>query len=487
MTLSPPDTRIQVLYELALSIGPASTVEETLERALSNYLQKLDCSGGAALERRDRAGDDVGYDLVTAIPRQSSLVDDAVDAARDRLPDSRAALSRQAPITKTVSPELHRYYLRLPEFGALVLVRKGTPLPDAVVRSLSQLNETLAEVCERIALQQEFETQYRELFEHAPVMFALTEPVDGEPTVVDCNRRFASTLGHDADELVGRPLAELYTDESAAALDREYDRALDGDLGVTEREFRTRVGRRVTTVLHAAPRRDRQGRVVGTNSLYVDVTETRRQNQQLSVLNRVLRHNLRNALTGLDAQVEAAADRADDEVSALLEEVSDRTDDLFETVELSHRVRNVLDDTEVERHRVDRVVERLAARAREEFPDATVSVSTVPATVTATQSLDAALWELVENACEHAGDAPDVTVRVRTDEVKTTVSVADDGDGIPPAEHRVLTDGEETQLDHGSGLGLWLVHWVVRASGGDVAFDATGGTTVTVRLYTPDG
>jgi signal transduction histidine kinase len=50
------------------------------------------------------------------------------------------------------------------------------------------------------------------------------------------------------------------------------------------------------------------------------------------------------------------------------------------------------------------------------------------------------------------------------------VSVADDGPGIPDHERAVLTDGEETALEHGSGLGLWLVHWVVERSGGRLSF-----------------
>jgi len=66
-----------------------------------------------------------------------------------------------------------------------------------------------------------------------------------------------------------------------------------------------------------------------------------------------------------------------------------------------------------------------------------------------------------------------------------TVRVADDGPGIPDDEVAVLTDDRDiTQLDHGSGFGLWLVKWVVDSYGGELRFDETdsGGTRVVLTL-----
>jgi len=49
-------------------------------------------------------------------------------------------------------------------------------------------------------------------------------------------------------------------------------------------------------------------------------------------------------------------------------------------------------------------------------------------------------------------------------------------------ERQVLEAGRETPLEHGSGLGLWLVNWIVTGLGGEVTTTVDGGTTVTVRL-----
>ena len=61
----------------------------------------------------------------------------------------------------------------------------------------------------------------------------------------------------------------------------------------------------------------------------------------------------------------------------------------------------------------------------------------------------------------------------------------DDGPGLPEMEADVLATGEETPLNHGQGLGLWMVRMIVTQAGGDVSVDsAADGTTVCLRLPT---
>jgi signal transduction histidine kinase len=101
--------------------------------------------------------------------------------------------------------------------------------------------------------------------------------------------------------------------------------------------------------------------------------------------------------------------------------------------------------------------------------------------------LERLVTELLENAVEHSDrETPRAAVTVEpTESGAVEIEVADDGPGIPEAEFERLFEGSETQLDHGTGVGLWVVRWAVDYLGGEIDFDSgtTGGSVVTVRLY----
>jgi PAS domain S-box-containing protein len=107
---------------------------------------------------------------------------------------------------------------------------------------------------------------------------------------------------------------------------------------------------------------------------------------------------------------------------------------------------------------------------------------TTDITLKAMPSLEIALTELVENALTHTED-PSVVVRIETTPDTVTISVIDNGPGLPDQEQKVLSEGVETPLIHGSGLGLWMVNWIVTTHDGSIDTTVTDeGTTVTVTL-----
>jgi PAS domain S-box-containing protein len=164
-------------------------------------------------------------------------------------------------------------------YGLLGVYADRTGAFDESERALlEELGDTIAHAYHRLDIQREYEDQYRELFEEAPVMFTFTREVDGEPIIEDCNELFADTLGYAREALRGRHLAEVYTEESARALlgGGGYDRALTGEFVREQREFVTREGDVVTTLLRATPRRNADGEVIGTHALFVDITDQTR-------------------------------------------------------------------------------------------------------------------------------------------------------------------------------------------------------------------
>jgi signal transduction histidine kinase len=213
----------------------------------------------------------------------------------------------------------------------------------------------------------------------------------------------------------------------------------------------------------------------------------------VEILNRVLRHDLRNGMNIIKGSAEMLRDAVNESTAAgYADQVIERADDLLGLAEKTRAVERTLDrDTEATGPvSVTESVETSAARIREEYPNARIDVDvTADVAVRADDMLRTAIYHVMENAVEHNDSSPP-TVTVRADYASDRddmlrLRVGDDGPGIPETERELIgEDREITQLRHASGLGLWLVDWVVSQSGGSIEFDANEprGTVVTLSV-----
>lgn len=146
--------------------------------------------------------------------------------------------------------------------------------------------------------------------------------------------------------------------------------------------------------------------------------------------------------------------------------------------ELSSKRRDIvellIEDPDVTSAGVTRLVYHAFERISEAHPAAEIVLS-VPSGVRsrAIPQLDQAGPELAENAIVHADDgSPSIEGSVATAGERVQISVADSGPRIPSAEQAILRgEGEGGPLYHGSGMGLWLVNWVISRSDGIVTCD----------------
>lgn len=225
---------------------------------------------------------------------------------------------------------------------------------------------------------------------------------------------------------------------------------------------------------------------VARTVLFRDITDRRTRQQRLTVLNRVLRHNVRN---GLDV-VLAYADHIDDE--EVRTTIRARTTELLALSEKARDAEEIMtaNDGSPEAVDVTDIVSTVAAHFRRNGPAGDITIDCPDDVVISIHRrvLRQVLEELVENALEHASvDLPRVEISVREPSAETVeISVADDGPGLPERERDILAAGTETQLKHGQGIGLWFVNWAVTRLGGDIQFQENdpSGSIITICLYT---
>ena len=349
----------------------------------------------------------------------------------------------------------------------------------------------LRDVTERLRTEAEF----RALIEHSRDLIMRVAP-DG--TCLYCSPSFERVLGHTPASFVGRDLFERVHAEDRECVRAVFERLLREEGGQDRVEYRLQHAdgswRRFEAVgVNLAEESTVQGIVINAR----DVTSRRRYEQRLKVLNRVLRHDLRNEVNVIQGHADLLLDRrltAEAKQNArvirrkadTLAELGEQTRKLDYTLHQTDGVEKPVEVTELLRERLDEIQAKFpAAIITRELPD--------EQWVLADDLIDSALMNIVDNAIEHNDRiAPQIAVvleRVTRDDVDyVEIRVADDGPGIPDAERRVFVEGTETPLSHGSGLGLWLTEWIVTRSSGRLAFAENDprGTVVTISLRATD-
>ncbi len=262
---------------------------------------------------------------------------------------------------------------------------------------------------------------------------------------------------------------------------RQTERLLDGFRALTDGRFNHRLS------LSAAEEWDRISD--GFNNLAGGL-ETReetiqKRERRLSVLNRVLRHNVQNDLSVVQSHLEMMPEMGQDRQEDMAETGLEMIDKLLAHSKKADRMDRAMESAQDGVVEVDvaDIVTSTVEDHRREFPDATIRATTPSSQpVWAVSTLEYAVATLVENACVHATE-PTVEVSVSRQGETVAVTVADDGPGIPESEQEVIGADQETALDHGSGVGLWLAHLIAEESGGSLVFgDQTDGGQVTLEL-----
>lgn len=307
--------------------------------------------------------------------------------------------------------------------------------------------------------------------------------VDNQGAIVHANAVALEAVGSDRSDVLGADVGDVFGDAVAILYPGESTEVVLDEV------------RRVFEVTASPLRDERYGVNVGRFLLLHDITDRKRRIQQLQVLNRVFRHNIRNQVNTILAHAEHACERVDtdpEEVDRCLDTIMETSHRLASLSETARQIQRALEPEgrTVTEQDLAAIGRRLVTRARAEYPGVTIDYDAPEVlTVEASMSLQAGLWELLENACEYNdAESPSVTVGLERRGDRAHLRIADNGPGIPEHEQAVIETGEETPLEHGSGLGFWLAHWVVDLSGGTLSFEPNEprGSVVTVAVAPAD-
>jgi len=289
--------------------------------------------------------------------------------------------------------------------------------------------------------------------------------VDDDERIIQLNKTAADKLGVSKAAALGEQL-EAVLGEDISRLDDQEVIQLMTDRGT--RQFDP-----VCSELT-----DQYGRQIGYTLALHDVTELELREQRLEVLNRVLRHNLRNQVDVIQANAEVLADESAGELADSIIDSADRLTELGRSARSIDQI--VSRPAETATVDIGALLEGVTDRLAEESGPA-LSVSLSEGSLrTDKQALEAAAESAIEGALSRASDR--VSVSLDSTSQGFTLTVTDDGPGIPEDELASVTAGTETSLQHATGLELWRLKWAVTKLNGELSVENEGGTRIDITI-----
>jgi PAS domain S-box-containing protein len=366
------------------------------------------------------------------------------------------------------------------------------------------------------------ERLFRAAFDNAPIGMAVTT-VDGDITEV--NPALARMTACPSAQLRGRPLVDLVAAEDRPLL-AEHVRALaERRPGAASQEIRLRHANGGLIWAHhsaslldgpePAERHvvhqllDITGRREAERALQRQAEQLSRSNAELQELDRLknqfvatVSHELRTPLSSICGYTELLVDG---EVGALnpaekrIVDIIDRNgrrllaliEDLLTfsradagTLTLNLAEVNFADLVAHVRNEIEPMAGKAGVTVRMDVQPGQPTISADPI------QLERALANLLTNAIKFSPDGGVVVITAAHDPSDVTVTISDNGIGIPAHEQAELfqrfyrSSAAQSREIPGTGLGLAITKAIVEAHGGSIALDSSPGrgTTVTLRL-----
>ncbi len=345
------------------------------------------------------------------------------------------------------------------------------------------------------------EERYRTLYEDAPIAYF---SVGANSYIERANRSATELVGYSLDELIGRPVFDLYADTpngKAKALELFRSFLAGEEIHNQELEMRRADGSSVWVSLSVRPIRDKEGRVVASRSAIVDITERKRLDQMKDDFIGLVSHELRTPLTVimgcLNTVLSEGARLSPEDTQQLLEDAAQ------ETESLSHLLGNLLELSRAQAERlflytepisIQDAIEETISKISRQSPAHQFSIDLpkgLPLVEGDSLRLERILFNLLQNAVKYSPPGSQTRVFAREEREQLVIGISDQGSGISPRDQARLfrpferLGSSEPSSAKGIGLGLLVCKRLVEAHGGQIWVESEPGQGSTFFFTMP--
>ncbi len=151
---------IHILYEISLAIGSQQNLNKASLSILRSYLRKLNCFAGVIYHSHYKQQDRYQIDPVASIPANINKTP-SLQSIFKQLPEELEEedyrqIHQSLPLSGREESVFY-YFMNLPEFGFILLLKRGEPLPHYIFRALEGLNLKVAYFAKSCIQQNELE------------------------------------------------------------------------------------------------------------------------------------------------------------------------------------------------------------------------------------------------------------------------------------------------------------------------------------------
>jgi len=316
------------------------------------------------------------------------------------------------------------------------------------------------------------EKKYRELVENANSIIA---KYDKKGTIISMNEYGLKFFGYTEDEIIGKNFIGTITPKIESTGRHLDDFLLEVFFNIEKypqniNENIKKNGERVWVLWTNRPIKDENDNLIGLFSVGTDVTDRKKAedtvkglNETLSILNKILRHDILNDLT----VVMSACDMIQVDDQRLKQKA---TKAIMKSVSLIEQMRSLENALVSEEVLAGKSLGSIVESVVNNYPHIKFSIKG-DCTVLCDGAIYSAIDNIVRNAVVH-GKTDRIDISIHEKDGRCELRIADYGKGIPlDIKDKIFEEGESFGDTRGSGLGLYIVKKVMERYGGEISVE----------------
>jgi len=395
---------------------------------------------------------------------------------------------------------------------ALVSTQAERLWPEELVQRFQFVSEVFANALQHRRAETMLRTseeKFRQFFSHTPEYCYIISPGG---TILDVNDYALKALGHEKEDLVGKPVETIYAPESLPKMRELSNRWREyGEIANEEMTVIARDGERRSVLINMGAVRDKDGAIIQTASVQTDITERKRAEDEAHEARRDLARMER--LSRMGELTASLSHELSQPLAAILTSAQAAVRFLqSDTLDLN-LLRTILQNIIQDDKRAAGVITSLRSMMKkEERAKEPLNMNTVlddvlnlfhgeaivrhvaierdfdgslPPVLGDRNQLQQVVLNLIMNAAEAMSEGlrehekRKIVLRTRAADHGIQVAVRDSGPGIDPAKLAGIWQPFFTTKSTGLGMGLNVSYSIIQAHGGHISAEnnADGGAT----------